>query len=90
MVRETTPPGPGHGTSVTPPPCRHRYRHLRQTTRLSEVNDQLVEKVVEDVFYCEICLEYRRVGASREAARFRERVYWSGDRWLRVVDTDER
>ncbi len=46
---------------------QHHYVFLRQETRPTErFGDRIQERVIEDVFFCEGCLDYRRVHVRRE------------------------
>ena len=45
----------------------HRYIFLRQQMRPTRQRDgRVLERVVEDVFFCEICLSYSVVQVRRE------------------------
>lgn len=43
----------------------HRFTYLRQeirtTKKSSSWRDSVLERAIEDIFFCEVCLEYRRV-----------------------------
>ena len=48
-------------------PSRHRFVFLRQETpRLAGWDDRVTRRAVEDVYFCEDCLEYRRVRLREE------------------------
>lgn len=48
----------------------HRYTHLRQETRPTKQWDgRVMERLVEDIFFCERCLDYRRVQVRREVPK---------------------
>lgn len=51
-------------------PHEHRYQHLRQETRpTNQWDGRVMERLVEDVFFCEECLDYRRVAVCREVPK---------------------
>lgn len=43
----------------------HRFTYLRQEIRTTKQADgwrgAVLERAIEDIFFCEVCLEYRRV-----------------------------
>lgn len=46
---------------------QHRYIFLRQETpRLAGWDDRVTRRAVEDVFFCEDCLDYKRVRIREE------------------------
>lgn len=46
---------------------QHSYVFLRQETRpLAQNGDRVLKRVVEDVYFCESCLDYRRVKVRTE------------------------
>ena len=45
----------------------HRYTYLRQETRPTKQWDwRVLERIVSDVYFCEGCLDYRKVDVRRE------------------------
>lgn len=51
----------------------HRYTFLRQEFRTTKQWDRRVlERIVEDVFFCEGCLTYQRVPVRREVPDSRD------------------
>jgi len=47
---------------VAVPPCAHHYIFLRQEVNPTKKwGDRVNERQIIDVFFCEVCLDYRRV-----------------------------
>lgn len=45
----------------------HRYTFLRQEIRPTKWwDDRVLERIIEDVYFCDGCLSYRKVAVRRE------------------------
>lgn len=62
-------------TTPRPPPpistkiCAHKFVFLRQGYVDKEINRDQDERTYTDVFFCEHCLEYRRIEAGKRDMR---------------------
>lgn len=70
------PPGEASGAGdvcVCAPSAHHEHHYvfLRQETKPTKTgwNDQVHERLIEDVFFCAGCLNYRRVPVRREVPK---------------------
>lgn len=55
---------------IPSPPHEHHYLFLRQETHPTiQWGESVRERLTEDVFYCEGCLDYRKVPVRREVPR---------------------